>query len=255
MKRLLAAALLTALSVSSISVAEAAPKRTAIRARTPERPRTEAEKKAEAERLEADRKAEADRLEAEKKKAEADRLEADKKIEEAKAEQAKAEQAKAEQAKLAAKPSTPVDADASPQTVAIDRPTKIEVMAGGASQGLGFGFGVRGGYTTKSHVYAGVNATLQLTSGSALATYGTGELGYEIKASALKITPTLGAGIMLLIPEKGEVQKSPVVYPSVSVRYDISDTPLSVGVDTRLLYLTDADVTALALAGTMALRF
>ncbi len=249
MRRLLTATTLIVLSLST-TTAFAAPKRARVA------------KHSDAAQREAEKAAEAERLEAEKKKIEADRLEAEKKIEEAKAEQAKAEQAKVdaakaiEQAKAAhAKPASPPDADAAPTQPAVDRATKVEAVGGGASQGLGFGVGLRVGQTLKSHVYAGTDAMFHFARGDAHVVYTTGVVGYELAAGALKITPAIGGGILLVIPKEGPVGKTPLVYPAVAVRYDIPSTALTVGVDTRLLYLTDADTTALSLAGTAGVRF
>jgi hypothetical protein len=88
--------------------------------------------------------------------------------------------------------------------------------------------------------------------------YAAGEIGYELKVSAVKVTPTMGVGaLMMIVSVKGDTttESTPLIYPGAVVRYDIPNTVLSVGADARVLYLTDADQTALAFHATTGFRF
>lgn len=151
-----------------------------------------------------------------------------------------------------------------------DRRISAALMVGYGSAGAGLGLGVRGGYRVTDRVYVGAAFTYHLgkseeagpvTASSSLLFTGA-EVGYDIPVSALVVRPYLGLGLgMAMVSQsdgtntQSDSNASLAVWPGVQGLFTIPSSPAFVGVDLRVLTLTEGNLASYAASITGGARF
>ncbi|HEY8075330.1 MAG TPA: hypothetical protein VIF62_14495 [Labilithrix sp.] len=133
-----------------------------------------------------------------------------------------------------------------------DKPISIAGVFGTVGQGLGYGVGVRAGYTLPMHVYVGGYAAYhfgqEVLGEKVTYIYPGVEAGYDIRLKPVTLRPFVGAGV-IFANASGPVSgagNTPALWPGLALVGDIPKSPVFFGLDARLLYLTKPADTALA---------
>jgi hypothetical protein len=88
--------------------------------------------------------------------------------------------------------------------------------------------------------------------------YGASHVGWELRVGDASFTPYVGGGILAVFASAGGESASatsPLVVPGASIRYDVPSTPLTVGADARVLYVTATGDAALGFFAAAGARF
>lgn len=126
-------------------------------------------------------------------------------------------------------------------------------QVGAATNGYGFGAGLRAGYTFRTPVYVGGN--FMYHSGNNQnddhAYYPSLEVGYDIGVGPVLFRPYAGAGYLV----RDNAENAALLYPGLTLAYLIPETPVFVGADGRVLVPLAGDGRAVSLAATAGVNF